>query len=922
LKRLLRQSRHPFTLGVVASLLGLSRLAGADAPTPPAAVDFARDVRPVLADGCFSCHGPEKQRGGLRLDRKSDAARGGDSGVVIVPGKSAESLLLRKVTSADPAERMPPKGDPLTAEQVDRLRRWIDSGAAWPEAATHEVHWSLQPVVRPTLPTVAKTDWSRNSIDRFILARLERAGLQPSPEADRRTLIRRATFDLTGLPPTPDEVAAFVADDSRDAYERLVDRLLAAPAYGERWARHWLDAVRFAESDGFETNMHRPRAWPYRDYVIGALNDDKPYDRFMAEQLAGDALGADMATGFLVAGAYDQVKSPDIVLTAQQRADELHDMVGTTASTFLGLTVGCARCHNHKFDPISQTDYYAMTAIFTGVKHGERPVERPDEAKQRLARLAALRDELARIDRDIDDAEPLAQPGKHDVQRRPVNARRNVERFAPVAAKFIRFTVLATTGAEPCIDELEVFAAGLERRNVAPGARPTASGTYVGSDLHKLEHINDGHYGNGRSWISNENGRGWVQLELPAPIVIDQIVWGRDREQSFKDRLATRYRIEVAIEPEAWTLVASSDDRERFGTKANRASATDQLAARRSGLERQLREISQPVSAYLGAFTAPGPTYRLSRGDPLQKREPVAPGGLAEIGPRLQLPADASDQDRRLALGRWLTDPAHPLPARVMVNRLWHYHFGRGLVDTPSDFGRNGGHPTHPELLDWVAAEFVDRGWSLKQVHRLIVLSATYRQSAAPSEKGLATDAQARLLWRYPPRRLEAEAIRDSILQVSGAIDRRMGGSGFDLFEPNENYVHVYTPKKAFGPVEWRRMVYQSRPRMQPDDTFGAFDCPEGGQIAPARTRSMTPLQALNLLNSPFLLQQSAMFADRLRRESGNDVDAQVRRGFLLAFGREPTIEEGAAAVQLSRDHGLAAFCRAVLNANEFLFVD
>jgi Protein of unknown function (DUF1553)/Protein of unknown function (DUF1549) len=718
------------------------------------------------------------------------------------------------------------------------------------------------------------------------------------------------------LPPTPAEIAGFVADPAPDAYERLVDRLLASPAYGERWARHWLDVVRFAESDGFETNLARLRAWPYRDYVIAALNDDKPYDRFVTEHLAGDALGADAATGFLVAGPYDRVKSPDPALTLQQRADELHDMVATTASTFLGLTVGCARCHDHKFDPIIQADYYALSAVFSGVQHGERSVERPEETKQRIARAAELRRDLERLDRELEDAEPLARPDGTAGRRPPVNARRNVERFAPVEAKFVRFTVLATTDAEPCIDEMEVFAAGPDRRNIALGAKPTSSGNYAGSDRHKLEHINDGQYGNARSWISNEHGRGWVQLELSEPIIIDRVVWGRDREQQYTDRLPTRYRIEVATEPDIWKVVASSDDRQHYGN-ATKAGAE---SGRRLDLLRRLKEAEQPAS-YVGVFVKPDPTFRLHRGDPMQPRESVAAAVPGAVGPKLQFPADAPDRDRRLALARWLTDPANPLPARVMVNRLWHYHFGRGIVDTPSDLGAHGGKPSHPELLDWLAAEFVESGWSLKHVHRLIVTSATYRQSSAANNAGRAADAQARLLWRFPPRRLEAEAIRDAMLFVSGALDRRMGGAGFDLFEPNANYVKVYVPKREFGPAEFRRMVYQSRPRMQPDDTFGAFDCPDGGQIAPARTRSTTPLQALNLLNSPFVIQQADVLANRLRREAGDDAAAQVRRAFLLAFGREPVAEERDAAVRLIDGHGLAAFCRALFNANEFLFV-
>lgn len=744
--------------------------------------------------------------------------------------------------------------------------------------------------------------------------------MSPAPEADRRTLLRRLTFDLTGLPPTPEDVTSFVADEEPDAYDRLVERLLASPAYGERWGRHWLDVVRFAESDGFETNLARPRAWPYRDFVIAAFNDDRPYDRFVADQVAGDVRGADAATGFLVAGAFDRVKSPDVALTRQQRADEVNDMIAVTSGTFLGLTVGCARCHNHKFDPISQVDYHAFKAIFAGVRHGERPVEPLQARCERLARVAELRRELAAAERDADDAQARAEPAKVAGRRPPVNARRNVESFAPATAKFVRFTVAATNNLEPCIDELEVFTPEPQRRNVAlssGGTIATASGTYRGSDRHKLEHVNDGRYGNGRSWISDETGRGWVQVELPEAVEIDRIVWGRDRDGNYSDRLPTKYRIEVGTEPGSWTVVATSDDRLPFGSTA----PADPFAARVADLQHRLRE-SGPPTAYVGEFGDPEPVFRLHRGDPMQPRERVGPGGLTAVGPKLSLPADAADPERRVAFAAWLTDPANPLTARVMVNRLWHHHFGRGIVDTPSDFGRNGGRPTHPELLDWLASEFVDQEWSVKHIHRLIVRSATYRQASVAGGRGSDVDANVRLLWRFPSRRLEAEAIRDAVLAVSGCLDRRMGGPGFDLFQPNDNYVKVYTPKTTFGPAEWRRLVYQSRPRMRPDDTFGAFDCPDGGQIAPARTRSTTPLQALNLLNSPFMTQQADRFAQRLRREAGDNVEQRVRRAFQLAFGRLPSDDEFSAAARLTSAHGPAALCRALFNANEFLFVD
>jgi hypothetical protein len=779
----------------------------------------------------------------------------------------------------------------------------------------------------------ASSSWPRNSIDAFILARLQKAGLEPSPEADRAVLIRRLKFDLIGLPPAPEEIDAFVSDPAPDADERLVERYLASPQFGERWARHWLDVVHFAESNGFEMNQPRPNAWPYRDYIIRAFNEDRPYDQFVREQLAGDALGVDEATGFLVAGAWDQVKSPDPSLTAQQRADELHDIVSTTGSTFLGLTVGCARCHDHKFDPVSTKDYYGLLAVFAGVQHGERPLRSADAERHRQ-QAEELRARLRTIVTEMADLEPLAQSGGPAGRRLPVNSQHNIERFTPVKARCVRFIVEETNSLEPCLDELEIFTAGPHPRNVAlasAGGKATSSGNFAAAPaLHRLEHINDGHYGNGHSWISNRLGRGWVQIELREPILIDRIDWGRDRDGQFTDRLPTRYRIELQEETGTWKAVASSADR----LPARGAAVVvppalgpvekeryRSLAIGRSKLERQLALLDRASLVYAGQFMRPAATHRLHRGDATQPREVVAPAAPTEFGERLVLQPDAPEQQRRLALANWITNPRHPLPARVIVNRLWQYHFGQGIVPTPSDFGLNGGTPSHPELLDWLASELVTHRWSLKHIHRLIVLSATYRQTSASHAAGLAADGQDRLLWRYPPRRLEVEPLRDAILAVSGQLDQRMGGPGFDLFEPNTNYVKVYTPKQQFGPAEWRRMVYQNKPRMQLDDTFGTFDCPDAGQIAPRRSSSTTALQALNLMNSRFVVQQAALFAERLLREVGNDTKDQVRRGFRLAFGRAPSAEESAAAVQLTQEQGLAAFCRALLNANEFVYV-
>ena len=953
-------------------------------------IDFAKHIQPLLAKKCVSCHGPEKPKAGLRLDRKGAVLKGGDDlGPAIVPGKSRESPLFRVVAGLEEGLEMPAEGEKLTAAEIELLKRWIDSGAEWPDDGSEKddvlkSHWSFRPLIRSPVPTI-KNQKSKieNPIDAFILARLEREGLKPSPEADRTTLIRGLKFDLLGLPPSPEEVEEFVADSREDAYERLVERYLASPHLGERWARHWLDVVRFAESHGFEMNQPRPNAWPYRDYVIRSFNEDKPYDQFVFEQLAGDTVGADEATGFLVGGSWDQVKSPDLGLTLQQRADELHDMVSTTGSVFLGLTVGCARCHNHKFDPISQFDYYGMKACFAGVQHGERPLRMAETNRSQPGKAApqAIRDQLAAIDTEITRLDPQAKR----------NGALFVERFAPTKARFVRMTIHATNAAEPCIDELEIFTTGAKPENVALASRGTkakASSSLSGFAIHKLEHVNDGRYGNSFSWISNEPGRGWFELELTQDFEIDRIVWSRDREPAqYKDRTATKYVFDISTDREKWQTVSSFPDPKSTGLSPENKARIEQLTAQRTALQKTLAELSAVPMVYSGKLMPPEETFRLHRGDPMQKREPVVPTGLASFGSPWRLDSNTAEAQRRVQLANWINDPDNPLAARVIVNRLWHYHFSTGLVETPSDFGLNGGKPTHPELLDWLATELLEdadrnplslrervaegrvradgandvqsqsrpqgqsrvakngqidsvgtpnaatpspqgRGGravtlgSLKRLHRLIVLSATYRQAGTPREDGLAADAGSRLLWRFPPRRLEAEVLRDAILVTSGQLDRRMNGSGFDLFETNANYVRVFNSKQEFVPeTDFRRMVYSHKHRMQLDDTFGTFDCPDGGQVAPKRNSSNTPLQALNLLNSRFLVQQSELFATRVRSEARGDAASQAATAIQLAFGRTASPAEVASAEELLQAHGLAALCRALLNANEFLFV-
>jgi hypothetical protein len=803
-----------------------------------------------------------------------------------------------------------------------------------------EGHWSFVPLRRPAVPAAAigqspDNPVSENPIDAFVAARLAASGLARAPEADRRTLMRRLWFVMLGVPPEPEEVEVFVADPRPLAYEALVDRVLADSRYGERWGRHWLDVIRFAETNGFETNRERPSAWRFRDYVIDAWNQDLPYDQFVREQIAGDACGADVGTGFLVGGAVDIVKSPDPVLTAKQQADLRDDMVATTGSTFLGLSIGCARCHSHKFDPVSHREYYAMTAIFAGVQHGERQLPLPPESIAEVARIdaqiASLEEALAPSLVSLPNV-PQRESGRALVAA--PSATRNEETFSPVAARHVRFSILATSSAEPCIDELEIFAGEHNVALAANGAKATASGTLPGYAIHQLAHVNDGLHGNPHSWISDTPGGGFVQIEFVTEQRIDRIVWARDRSGTCRDRLATDYVIESSLDGLHWQAIASSNDHEAYsGDTRTRAKPMYRIIAgsptatqarqqlrQRAGLRKQRDAMATSERAYTGTFAQPGPVHRLHRGDAMQPREQVVPASLDLFAP-FALAADAPEQQRRLRLAEWVTDPANPLTSRVLVNRLWQHQFGTGLTSTPSNIGRNGAAPSHPALLDWLASELIANGWHIKPLQRLILTSATWRQSSAPRTKALAKDANCRLLWRFPPRRLEAEAIRDSLLCVSGQLDLTMGGPSFHLHEVDrENVVH-YHPKVDFGPAESRRMVYAFKVRMEQDAVFGVFDCPDGSLVMPTRNVSTTPLQALNLFNSRFVLQQAAALSVRATREGVGGKGAAVRRAWQLVYQRLPSAVEEKEARAFVTSEGLPALCRALLNSNEFVFI-
>lgn len=880
------------------------------------AVDFEQEVEPLFTARCLDCHGPDKQQGQFRVDRRADLLRGGDSGeAAVVPGKPEQSFLLRLVRHQEPDLEMPAKGKPLRTNEIETIRAWIADGAKTPERygpdtqVAELTHWSFRPVVRP----------QADSIDALLEPALNNAGLSMSPESNRRTLIRRLHLVMTGLAPTPETVEAFVADQRPDAWTRAVDAVLASSSYGERWAGHWLDVVRFGETNGYETNRERPTAWPYRDWVVQAFNEDKPYDNFVREQIAGDALGEPVGTGFLVAGPVDVVKGKDPKLNRMQRMNELDDMINTTGTAFLGLTTGCARCHNHKFDPISHQDYYAMQAIFAGVKHGDAQLPPSADARKKLAALEA----------DIAELKTSLVPFLSKTGRPPVSAMNNVEEFEPRKARFIRFTIEDTNQSEPCIDELQIFAGTTNVALASLGATATSNGDFV-HVRHHLKHVNDGLFGNPKSWISKRRRGGWVQIRLPKVRTIERIEWARDREGTYADRLAVKYRIESAVKPGEWKAVTSSADRRPFGESEEASynfSAHENAEAERGrtwlARLKQAREekvaVAKNQKVWTGTFSQPGPTRRLYRGEIDMPRETVVPGGI-EVFAKLELVADSREQDRRLALAEWIADDNNPLTARVIANRIWQFHFGAGIVDTPSDFGRNGAAPSHPELLDWLASELLTNQWSIKHLHRKILSSAAWRQDHAPSAEALNVDASTRLLWRFPPRRLEAEGIRDAILQASGALVLEpRGGPGFSPFKVQMENVRHYFPKENYGPADWRRMIYMTKVRQEREHVFGAFDCPDGGMVVAKRSRSTTPLQALNLLNSDFVMQQAEVFAKRLEAEA--DADAQVQRAWALCFQRPPDATEVAESLAFIEAEGLLQFARAMFNANEFVFI-
>lgn len=986
----------------VFALLCVPAWATAEAP-----VNFDRVVAPWLIEHCIDCHSGPNPKGKLDLTTQVGVRKGGRGGPSLFAGKPEDSLLWQRVRDGE----MPPK-KPIAEKDREILKQWIASGAKWgadpidPFRTTTSKRagadwWSLKSVRNPNPPKIADSAWPLQPLDRFILAALDAKGLKPSPEADRRTLLRRLSFDLIGLPPNVEEVDAFVNDRSADAYERLVDRLLASKHYGERWARHWLDVVRFGESDGFERNAARPNAWHYRDWVIRALNDDLPYDEFCRLQLAGDVLrptdpDAVKAAGFLVAGIHNTVLPMNAVAKETAFQDELEDLVGTIGQTFLGLTANCGRCHEHKFDPISQKDYYRIASAVSGVRHGERTVSMAQYAEgveKRRRRVDELAAELISLEAPIrkailaerreKGAEDSAAPSPlaaWDFREGPkdrlgelhvqlvggakltsdgllLDGKTGFARSAPLtkslSAKtlevWVKLGTLEQSGGGAMTVETpdgtafdSIVFAEKEPRRWVPGSdffrrtrdlKGPAEEDAAKATVH-LAFV----YGSDGTITAYRNGvRYGEQYKSSGPAAFEAgkavVAFGIRHEPAGGNRMLAGAVVQARLYDRALQAdeVAASSKSSGFVSERDLvARLSPELQGKRDKLQKELAEERQRlaeltatrnVKVYTNVPQQPPVTRLLIRGQASDPSDVVAAGGLSFVstGSDLGLSPDAPEGERRKKLAAWITDRDTPLFARVMVNRLWHHHFGVGIVETPSDFGFNGGRPSHAELLDHLASEFIRGGYQLKTLHRLIVTSATYRQASLPRKECLAVDADNRLLWRMRPKRLDGEMLRDSMLAVSGLLNREYGGKGFtDYKQQGGAGTEYYDPIDPVSPEHHRRSIYRFLPRSANQGLLDVFDCPDPAASAPRRNMTTTPLQALALWNGGFALRMSEATADRVAKAE-SELAAQVQLAYRIALQRDPSNAERAAALRLVEQHGLRALCRGLFNSNEFL---
>ena len=985
---------------------------------PDGVVDFQQQIVPILQKHCVRCHSPDNEQGSLSLTTFDDL----QSNDYVIAGSPSTSHLLELVESQDGKKpEMPKQGAPLSREDVQLLRNWITQGALWPTdvsiphpANSNSSWWAYQPLrtdqlsdrraallhaeQHPTDPQAAA-----QVIDSYIREALDKRSLSSSPQADRRTLIRRLSFDLHGLPPTPEAVESFANDSNPDAYRHLIDRMLNSPRYGERFARHWLDLAHYADTHGFERDKRRDNAWRYRDYVIDSFNEDKPYDRFIQEQIAGDVLWstneqATIATGFLAAGPWDfvgqvETKSPELRRSA--RSLDLDDMATQVMTATMAMTVNCARCHDHKLDPIAQREYYQLRAVFGKVKREDRVIN--DTTLQEYQKIhEALIAQLNKIDHALGRLEGkglnLADvvgggngfgSGNYrdgidarnaKVQTRDFGKLGNVvtNKFSPSAFEFIDGVFIPDGQNGAAV--IPVSSTGITITGI-----PTTSGNawdmirngpVASQHSHELDGIDFTKKGHAFLGLHANSGitfdlaairlaSGHDQLRFDAELgyfgaddgsYADAWIF-LDGENVFEFKRLKRsdglqkLKVEIPAKTRFLTLVSTDGgngfgmDQIGFGDPQLKSPQVTELTKVDFDRLTKLRDDRKQVQARLQTLGSPPRFYGLvadnklpavqllERGDPESPSgKPLDPGAfsaLTMLNPNLGT-TESPEGDRRAALAKWITSTNNPLTPRVIANRLWQWHFGRGIVDTPSDFGSGGGTPSHPELLDWLATQLAHHQWSLKAMHRMILLSNTYQQQSnhQPNHPAMNVDADNRLLWKQTSRRIEAEAIRDSVLFVSGKLNNQLGGPGFEDFNYQDAYAPIYTYITADKPELWRRSIYRYIVRTTPDRFLTTLDCPDPANLTAQRQTTTTPLQSLALYNNEFILKQAGYFADRLKQESGPHKEAQVHRAFKLAFGRSPTDKETRLAMDLVNRQGVFSLCRALLNSNEFVYVD
>jgi mono/diheme cytochrome c family protein len=958
-------------LSALLPLFGGAALAADVSADVEPIITYEQQVRPIFKAHCFQCHGEAGNReGGLDLRLARLTVKGGDSGAAVVPGMPDQSLLIERVRAGE----MPPKDKKLSTGDIEIIARWIAGGARTAELEPATVgddplfteaerrHWAFQPIRGPTPPTVAAHDQVRTSIDAFLLARLEAAGQTFSPDADRPTLLRRAWFDLVGLPPPPGEIKTFIADASPDAWARAIDRLLASPRYGERWGRHWLDVAGYADSEGYsDDDAVREWAFRYRDYVIRSFNADKPFDQFIQEQLAGDEMIAPpyanlspeaieklTATGFLRM-APDGTGSPGVDANVA-RNQVVADTLQIVCTSLLGLTVHCAQCHDHRYDPIPQADYYRLRAVFEPALDWKN--WRPPAGRRVSLRTDAERQVAAGI-----EAEAAAIDGQRQVKAQEYIDRTLEEELLLTPAE--KREALRTAYKTPDKDRTAEHRALL---NEYPSVANISVGSlylYDGRRDEKARRLDAERRQKEQQYVAAAQAREVEKLpEAERPAVQAALIAKVETRTAEQTALLAKYssvvvnagnikQFDAAADAELAALAKSAAELRATKAAEDLKRYSDRAAEVRARIAKEqfVRALTEPAPP-------PPATFVFYRGDIQQPKQQVLPGDLVILAGVTSTDLPEKDpalatSGRRLAFARHLTDGRHPLVARVLVNRVWLGHFGRGLVATPADFGALGERPTHPELLDWLASEFMDRGWSLKALHRLIMTSAVYRQASQPAS----ADPDNKLYARMSVRRMEAEVVRDAVLAISGELSDTMFGPPVSVMEDDvgqivigrENLDGERKPGQAvsLGGEEYRRGLYVQVRRSRPLGLLETFDAPVMSPNCESRNFSTVASQSLVFMNSAFIIDAADHFARRLEREAGSGARDRIARGWLLAFGRTPTESEtaeaeaflgrqtaalraGSPAVEAaSLDHqALASFCQALFSANGFLYID